>query len=376
MSAQAANRVELHSQNIAGLNKAYQPAIAKLGAGVTPATRHAAALGLDSASRLEVLTFNQDKDGTKHYRYQQTFRGIPIWGEQVIVAEGKNGAIRSLFGRSISGLGSDLPLGEKLIGSANALAAAKQAALGGRLAGMVTQKDSARQMIYVARDGHASMAYVVNFFADTAKGGHPTRPFVILDARNGKVLERWEGLTTDAVGTGPGGNQKTGQYEWGSGGRYGFMDVAKSGTTCTMNNTNVKTVNLNGGTSGSTAFSYTCPRNTVKTINGGYSPLNDAHYFGGMITGMYPAYTGYNALNFQLVMRTHYSSSYENAFWDGSTMNFGDGASTFYPLVSSDVAGHEVSHGFTEQHSNLTYSGQSGGMNEAFSDMGGEATEY
>ncbi|MBS0458181.1 MAG: M4 family metallopeptidase, partial [Proteobacteria bacterium] len=41
-----------------------------------------------------------------------------------------------------------------------------------------------------------------------------------------------------------------------------------------------------------------------------------------------------------------------------------------------DVAGHEVSHGFTEQHSNLTYSGQSGGMNEAFSDMGGEATEY
>ena len=48
----------------------------------------------------------------------------------------------------------------------------------------------------------------------------------------------------------------------------------------------------------------------------------------------------------------------------------------FYPLVSVDVAGHEVSHGFTEQHSNLTYSGQSGGMNEAFSDMGGEATEY
>ena len=91
---------------------------------------------------------------------------------------------------------------------------------------------------------------------------------------------------------------------------------------------------------------------------------------------MYPAYTGYNALSFQLVMRVHYSTNYENAFWDGSTMTFGDGASTFYPLVSADVAGHEVSHGFTEQHSNLTYSGQSGGMNEAFSDMGGEATEY
>src|SRR3546814_7778679 len=62
--------------------------------------------------------------------------------------------------------------------------------------------------------------------------------------------------------------------------------------------------------------------------------------------------------------------------WDGTKMSFGDGAPTFYPLVSVDVAGHEVSHGYTEQHSNLTYSGQSGGMNEAFSDMGGEATEY
>jgi vibriolysin len=95
-----------------------------------------------------------------------------------------------------------------------------------------------------------------------------------------------------------------------------------------------------------------------------------------VIQNMYSAYTGGKALSFQLIMRTHYGSSYENAFWNGTNMSFGDGATTFYPLVSVDVAGHEVSHGFTEQHSNLTYSGQSGGMNEAYSDMGGEATEY
>ena len=230
-------------------------------------------------------------------------------------------------------------------------------------------------MIYIDDANHAHMTYVVSFFADSIKGGSPTRPFVIVDANSGKVLKKWEGLTTALVGTGPGGNTKTGQYEWGSGGKYGFLDVTQSSTTCTMNNTNVKSVNLNGGTTGTTAYSYTCPRNTYKTINGGYSPINDAHYFGSVITQMYPAYTGYNALTFQLVMRVHYSSAYENAFWDGSTMSFGDGASTFYPLTSVDVAGHEVSHGFTEQHSNLTYSGQSGGMNEAFSDMGGEATE-
>jgi PKD repeat protein len=218
---------------------------------------------------------------------------------------------------------------------------------------------------------------VVNFFADSALAGNkPTRPFVIVDADSGKVLKKWEGLTTALIGTGPGGNTKTGQYEYGT--DYGYMDVTQSGSTCTMNNSIVKTVNLNHGTSGSTAFSYTCPRHTGDTVNGGYSPLNDAHYFGSVIQNMYNAYIGVNALTFQLVMRVHYKTSYENAFWDGSTMNFGDGASTFYPLVSADVAGHEVSHGFTEQHSGLCYDDGSdcGGMNEAFSDMGGEATEY
>jgi Zn-dependent metalloprotease len=242
---------------------------------------------------------------------------------------------------------------------------------------MRTSNEKSQLMIYVDDAGRATKAYVVSYFADTANNGSPTRPTVIVDANTGAVLKKFENLQHALVGTGPGGNTKTGQYEWGSGGKYGFMDVTQSGTTCTMNNTNVKAVNLNGSTGTSTtAYSYTCPRNTYKTINGGYSPINDAFQFGGFITGMYPAYTGYNALSFQLIMRVHYSSNYENAFWNGSNMSFGDGASTFYPLVSADVAGHEVSHGFTEQHSNLTYSGQSGGMNEAFSDMGGEATEY
>jgi Zn-dependent metalloprotease/PKD repeat protein len=373
-SAQAATRVDLHNQNVSLLNSQYKLA-AGAGAPVKATDRHAEMLGLDSESALQVLTNIQDKDGTSHYRYQQTFRGVPIWGEQVIVSE-KGGNVVNMFGRMVGGLANELPAGASVMAKSRALSIAKSAALGSRATAMKTEREDARQMIYVGDDKRAHMSYVVSFFADTVQGGSPTRPFVIIDAQNGKVLKQWEGLTTTLSGTGPGGNIKTGQYEWGSGGKYGFLDVAVSGTTCTMNNTGVKTVNLNGGTTGTTAFAYTCPRNTVKTINGGYSPLNDAHFFGGVITQMYPAYTSYNALTFQLVMRTHYSTSYENAFWDGSTMSFGDGASTFYPLTSVDVAGHEVSHGFTEQHSNLTYSGQSGGMNEAFSDMGGEATEF
>ncbi|WP_233263148.1 M4 family metallopeptidase [Cognatiluteimonas profundi] len=376
MSAQAATRVDLHRLDVAQVNHQYALASATLGVAAQARQKHAEMLGLDANSALQQLSALRDADGTVHYRYQQTFRGVPIFGEHVVVSEDKAGTVRNMFGRAVNGLAGELPATTSKVARAQALSIAKAAALGSRAAASRTEREDARKMIYIDDANHAHMSYVVSFFADSVKGGNPSRPFVIIDANSGRVLKQWDGLTTALVGTGPGGNTKTGQYEWGSGGKYGYLDVAQSGTTCTMNNTNVKSVNLNGGTTSTTAYAYTCPRNTYKTINGGYAPINDAHYFGGVITNMYPAYTGYNALTFQLVMRVHYSSAYENAFWDGSTMSFGDGASTFYPLVSADVAGHEVSHGFTEQHSNLTYSGQSGGMNEAFSDMGGEATEY
>lgn len=375
-SAGAATRTDLHKVPVGKMAQQYRSASAGLALAAQPNQRHAELIGLDSLSDLTQTGFMQDRDGTRHYRYQQTFRGVPVFGENIAVSE-KNGEIKRMFGRKIEGLAAEIRAGAAKLGRDEALAIGKRVGLGQTLAAMQTRNEKSELMIYVDDAGRAHRAFVVSYFAERAgKGGDATRPFVIVDADSGAVLKKWEGLTTAAIGTGPGGNAKTGQYEWGSGGRYGYLDVAQSGSTCTMNNTGVKTVNLNGATTGSTAFSYTCPRNTVKSINGAYSPLNDAHYFGGIITQMYPAYTGYNALNFQLVMRVHYSTNYENAFWDGTQMSFGDGATTFYPLVNADVSGHEVSHGFTEQHSNLTYSGQSGGINEAFSDMGGEATEY
>jgi hypothetical protein len=182
----------------------------------------------------------------------------------------------------------------------------------------------------------------------------------------------------EAMGTGPGGNTKAGLYEYGT--DFGNLDVAVSadGNTCTMENSRVKTIDLNHSSSNqsSLAFSYPCLRNTHKEINGAYSPLNDAHYFGGVVYEMYDQWYNTAPLTFQLQMKVHYSNNYENAFWDGSAMTFGDGQNYFYPLVSLDVVSHEVSHGFTDQNSDLVYSGQSGGINEAFSDIAGEAAEY
>ncbi|MEG3788676.1 M4 family metallopeptidase [Lysobacter sp. CCNWLW3] len=372
-AADAAQRVDLHQRNVNQLNQQYRAATASVGASADAGARHAELLALDTQSTLKAVAIKADRDGARHYRYQQSYRGVPIFGEQVVVSEDANGNVRTLFGQMIGGLDADLPSVTPKLAKSQALSIGKRAGLGNRQGLLATRGEKTEQVIYVDDGGRAHLAYVVSYFADTAQGGSPTRPFVIVDAGSGRVLKQWDALA-HANGTGPGGNQKTGQYEYGT--NFGYLDVAQSGTTCTMNNANVKTVNLNHGTSGSTAFSYTCPRNTVKTINGAYSPLNDAHYFGKVVYDMYGAYVGVPPLSFQLTMRVHYSNSYQNAFWDGSAMTFGDGGSTFYPLVSLDVSAHEVSHGFTEQNSNLTYSGQSGGINEAFSDMAGEAAEY
>jgi len=371
--ASAADRVDLHGLNVGKLKSQYNAVVARTGAAAMAHARHAQLLGLDAESQL-VLKSRHSDHGVRNHRYQQTFRGIPVFGEQVIVSEDANGNVRALFGRMTTDLARELPATRARLDKLQALAIGKRAGLGNRIAALVTRNEKSEQMIFIDDSGRAHMAYVVSFFADAAKGGSPTRPFVIVDANSGRVLKQWDNLQHALVGTGPGGNQKTGQYEYGT--DFGYNDVAQSGSSCTMNNANVKTVNLNHGTSGSTAYSYTCPRNTVKTINGAYSPLNDAHYFGGVVYSMYNDYVGSAPLTFQLSMRVHYSNSYENAFWDGSAMTFGDGATRFYPLVSLDVSSHEVSHGYTEQQSGLIYSGQPGGINEAYSDIAGEAAEY
>ena len=370
--ASAADRTDLHREDVARVKQS-NAAIAASGTVGMVHRRHAQALGLDGESRLLLLDRKTDR-GVRNHRYQQTFRGLPIFGEHVIVNEDDNGDVSSLFGQKVTGLASEVPAGHPRLGRVQALAIGKSAGLGNRIGFMQTRAEKSELMIHIDDHGAARKAWVVSYFADTRNGGSPTRPTVIVDADTGRVLQQWDNLQHALVGTGPGGNTKTGQYEYGI--QYGKLDVAQSGTACTMNNANVKTVNLNHGTSGSTAFAYTCPRNTVKTINGAYSPLNDAHYFGSVIYNMYNAYIGRPPLTFQLTMRVHYGNSYQNAFWDGSSMTFGDGGSTFYPLVSLDVASHEVSHGFTSQNSNLTYSGQSGGINEAYSDIAGEAAEY
>lgn len=69
----------------------------------------------------------------------------------------------------------------------------------------------------------------------------------------------------------------------------------------------------------------------------------------------------------------HYQQDYDNAFWDGRQMVYGDGDRTLFNrfTIAVDVIGHELTHGVTQYTSNLNYSNQPGALNESFSDVFG-----
>ena len=371
-AAMAAGRQNLQTANLAQMQARYSSFVAAHGTPGMAHARHERLLNMDSESNL-LLTKRHSDFGKRNTRYQQTFRGIPVYGESVIVSENaRTGRVEALFGRMVTGLEKEIPATAIRVNSAQALAIAQRAALGSA----VPNAHKSQLMIYVGDDNRAHRAHVVQLSG--VRNGAPTAPLVIVDADSGKILMQRENFQTALIGTGPGGNEKIGQYEYGT--DFGFLDVAQNGSTCTMETSKVKTIDVNHTTQQTgPAFSYTCPRHTGDSINGGYSPLNDAHYFGHVVFDMYSDYMNAAPLTVKLSLAVHYGTNYENAGWNSatSTMIFGDGKNTFYPLVSLDVLGHEVSHGYTTQNSNLNYdSGQSGGMNESFSDMAGEASEY
>ncbi|WP_303809143.1 M4 family metallopeptidase [Aeromonas rivipollensis] len=297
-------------------------------------------------------------NGQQRVRYEQTWQGIPVWGQVLVADQALGGQVNQVSGTMLRKIGADLTGPTATLSPADAALKARAGAKG----------SNERVKLFVMQDetGQARLVYLVSWLAASKE---PSRPFVMIDAQSGSELKRWEGINHQDA-TGPGGNLKTGKYFYGA--DFGPLKVDDS---CRMSSTNVDTINLNHATSGGAVHQFSCPENTVKEINGAYSPLNDAHYFGNVVFDMYRNWYNTAPLSFKLKMRVHYGRNYENAFWDGSQMTFGDGATTFYPLVSLDVAAHEVSHGFTEQNSGLVYSGQSGGINEAFSDMAGEAAE-
>lgn len=117
-------------------------------------------------------------------------------------------------------------------------------------------------------------------------------------------------------------------------------------------------------------------------MNDGYSPSLDAFYAALAVKNMYqdwynvPALIDAEGKPMKYLLRVHFGRKFDNAFWDGQQMTFGDGGSMFYPLTSVSVTAHEISHGFTETHSNIDGDQpQMAALHESFSDMAAVTVE-
>ncbi len=105
--------------------------------------------------------------------------------------------------------------------------------------------------------------------------------------------------------------------------------------------------------------------------------VDEAYDFTGQVRSFYKDVFNRNSIDdkgMKFISTVNYGSNYENAFWNGKQMTYGKPGpdSPFKTFVLLDICGHEITHGVTEKEAGLRYYGQSGALNESFSDIFGE----
>ncbi|WP_371776044.1 M4 family metallopeptidase [Streptomyces sp. NBC_01438] len=323
-------------------------------------------LGLGSQEKLVVRDVIQDNDGTTHTRYERTFGGLPVLGGDLIVEASKAGATQSVTKASKA---TTAQLKAVDTTAKVAPAAAEKQALGAAKAdgsAKTAAEKAPRKVVWMA-SGTPQLAYetVVGGLQDD---GTPNALHVVTDATTGAKLYEWQ-----AIEKGTGNTEYSGQVTLNTSGSYNLTDTTRG---------NHKTYNLNHGSSGTgTLFSGSDDIWGDGTPQNAETAAADAHYGAAETWDYYKnvhGRTGIRGDGVGAYSRVHYGNSYVNAFWDDSCfcMTYGDGSGNASPLTALDVAAHEMTHGVTSNTAGLNYSGESGGLNEATSDIFATAVEF
>ncbi|MFI5966087.1 M4 family metallopeptidase [Streptomyces asoensis] len=323
-------------------------------------------LGLGAKEALVVRDVVKDADGTLHTRYERTYGGLPVLGGDLVVQTAASGATEDVTKATRAAI--------KVASLSPALSAAKaqkQALSLATAAGAESPAlNRAPRTVIWAANGTPVLAYET-VVGGLQEDGTPNELHVVTDAATGKKLYEYQG-----VETGIGNTMYSGQVTLGttqSGSTYNLTDAARGGH---------KTYNLNRGTSG-TGTLFSGPDDTWG--NGAASNTEtagaDAHYGAALTWDYYKNVHGRSGIRGDGVgaySRVHYGNNYVNAFWQDSCfcMTYGDGSGNTHPLTAIDVAGHEMTHGVTANTAGLNYSGESGGLNEATSDIFGTSVEF
>jgi bacillolysin len=135
-------------------------------------------------------------------------------------------------------------------------------------------------------------------------------------------------------------------------------------------NADVATYTAHNGTT--LPGTFLCAETQPGCTNGADVHADKAHGYAIGTYNLYAVQHGRDSVDnagAQLISTVHYDSGYQNAFWSGTQMVYGDG---YGFALADDVVAHELTHGVTQHESNLFYFYQSGAINESFSDIWGE----
>jgi Zn-dependent metalloprotease len=377
-----------------------------------------AAAGLDSEHGYQLRDQHPGANGQRIIRANHTFQGLRVFGSESVIVTDDNGEIVSESAsdrrngldasRAAKAAGKGAPDTQPAFGADEAI----RIALSRVNASVQRWKPEAELLIWPvvktqrtkeaankaesmlnALDleevvDHYELAYLVK--TRMSRDKRPVYNDTVINAQTGAVIKSWDALQTV---TGTGHSQYNGDVPIQtslSGSTYKMLDSTRGvgGTFGGMAITNANHAPESNPTAGTI---YTNSTNVwgdgAQYISGGSTTnANGQTAAVNALWGLMNTYdTLKNVLNWSSLdgnntatyIAVHVDNNYDNAFFDPNCkcMYIGDGGTSFNNLGSIDVIGHEMGHGVMDATSNLTYSGESGGLNESNSDIIGEAVE-
>ena len=378
-------------------------------------TAQNAAQGLDGNHGVAFVRQHPGAQGTQVSRFDHTYKGVRIFGSDAVVVTDSSGKALSV---TASDRGQNLGRGAaNRLGPSTAdfdvtpvlsTKAAIDAALRTLPAGATHQvPPTAELIIYpVVKTERLSTAltksdadlnaldvrdvvesYALSYLVHTRMhlGKKPLFYDTVVSAQDGHVLNQWSMLQT-VVGVG--NSQYNGtvainttlvknSYQMidasrGTGGTYGAMAITNADHGTSAGSVYSNATNTWGdGKQYNNGGSTTNANGQTAAVNALWGLMNTYDMLKGALGWL--SLDGHNTATY---IAAHVNTAYDNAYYSDTCkcMFIGDG-STFTSLGSIDVIGHEMGHGVTASTSNLTYSGESGGLNESSSDINGEMVE-
>ncbi|AFE09632.1 bacillolysin [Corallococcus coralloides DSM 2259] len=366
--------------------------------------------GITGGTSFAPRTVERDQLGMTHVRMDRMHEGVKVSGEQIIGHLDAKGDFDSLTG-NVSNIPAGLGKAPTKLNAKDALAIAQK-----DFNGETSKAPTSEKVIVKGKDGQYHAAYHVTLTDTSLSNGKDPRSMnYFIDANTGESLKQFNTIraccsggsahaahtggasaaqtpskpttpaTTPTTPTTPGTGRVADDQTMYSGKVDLQTTKNKDGTYSLEDKTRGKGIVTYDGKNRPEASGATpiTDKNDVwgeKTDPSRAQAGVDAHYGAAMTYDFYKDILGRDSIDGKgekLISYVHTDVNLVNAFWDGEKMQYGDGdGRDSGPLTTLDIAGHEISHGLTERTAGLEYEGESGGLNESFSDIMGTGVEW